>query len=160
MNQITLKIESNAKDVLNQMLAERNGLGFTTISRCIDYVCREMKLINLIPDDGLKIKLITLLIEDRKIKIERDMTNLPQDMKDHLKNMLDTLGKIHQRQIRPTYVIFNPEDLKMPEVTKHSSQWITLNAANKWRKRLSNRDSKDYVVDTLLNYKKLQYQKQ
>jgi len=156
MNQITLKVNSKAKDILNQMIVERNGLGYIQISKCVDDVCFELKAIKSIENIGFRNKLINLTIEDRKTKIERDFI-LPQDMKDHLKNLITTIGKTHIRQTKPTYVIFDPITFKMPEITKHSNEWQTLNSASKWLKKLSNRDSKDYEIDTLFNYKNRQY---
>ena len=153
MNKITLKIPSKAKDILNLMLEERDGLGYNYIAGVIDCICWQMKQLQNVPDLGFRNKLIGLLIESKKSNIDTDSV-LPEDMKTHLQSFIDTIGKKHIRTNIPTYVVFDPKTLKIAsDLVKR-----TENSADKLCKRLSKFDGKEYKYDTLNNYINRKYE--
>jgi hypothetical protein len=150
--QINLKVDSKAKDIINQMLIERNGFGANYIGGVVDTICFQLKQLQGVSDIKFRNKLIAMLIQSKKSNIETDSV-LPLDMKTHLQSFIHTIGKTHIRSNVPTYVVFDPVTMKLGSIKEKR----TINSATKLCKNRSNADKKDYIFDTLENYKKLKY---
>jgi len=150
--QINLKVDSKAKDIINLMLIEREGLGANYIGGVVDTVCYQLKQLQGVPDIKFRNKLIRMVIESKKSNIETDSI-LPLDMKTHLQSFIHTIGKTHIRNNIPTFVVFDSLTMKLGSIKEKR----TINSATKLCKRVSFLDKKEYVFDTMENYKKLKY---
>jgi hypothetical protein len=153
MRKIEMNINCKAKDILNKMIEERNGEGGTYVSRKIHHVNYQLKSLSAIFDTSLRKKLIQLLINDHKNTILSE-SYVSEDMKSHLANFIDTIGKTYIRKIDNYYVIYDPETLKRPD----DKLYRTLKSVNRGLKRQQHLNNKTYQYTTQYDLKQLQYQ--
>ena len=154
--QIKSKIPSAAKDRLNEMFIERDGVGYKHIDNILTDIYTTFKKIDVISDIKLKDKLICLLIDDYK-DAEANCDYLELDMKNHFLNFIHAVGATKRRELKPTYIVYEPETLKTPSTI--GAVKLTENAARKTCKRLNHGGKYNFTYDLLTKYKELKYRR-
>lgn len=145
---INLKIQSIAKDRINQILIENDFAGQDKIISILNKLFYSLNNFDC-EDQKLKSRIIKLIIQDTKQNVQN--TILLNVLKSHLVNLIDTIGKIYLRKIDPKFVIYNTNNLKRI----NSKLYQTKKSATKAKDKLELITREKYSITTLNHYKNL-----